>query len=86
METAANPLFLRNVYLEALFKYHVLGETSFPNPGYPPYYDQRFFDTIKQVHERHSLDIRSLTTRQWYQVLLGDQLLMIKEDPSSLVP
>ena len=38
METAANPSFQHNLYHSTLLRYHVLGETSLPNPGLPPYY------------------------------------------------
>ena len=36
LETAANPKFRRNQYHALLFRYHVLEETSLPNPGFPP--------------------------------------------------
>ena len=86
METAANPLFRHNLYHEALYRYHVLGETTLSNPGYPPYYDQNFFDTIKQFRESTTLNVAVLTTKQWYHALLEDQLIMLKDDPPTLAP
>ena len=47
LETSANPKFSHSMYHEILFRYHILGETTLPNPGYPPFYDQDFFNTIK---------------------------------------
>ena len=49
METAANPQFRNNLLHSVLFRYHVLGDTSVPDPGYPPYYPSSFFKAIKQV-------------------------------------
>ena len=42
--TAANPQLEENNKL--CFRYHVLEETSFPVPGYPPYYSSELFATI----------------------------------------
>ena len=36
LETAAHPSFNHSLYHEVLFRYHVLGETSLNDPGYPP--------------------------------------------------
>ena len=43
LETASNPKFRHSLLHEVLFRYHVLGETCLPNPGFLPYYDQNFF-------------------------------------------
>ena len=86
METAANPLFRHNLYHEALYRYHILGETTLTNPGYPPYYDKSFFDIIKQVREKSSLNVAVLSIRQWYHALLEDQLLMLNDDPPTPAP
>ena len=59
-----------------LFKYHVVGETSLPNPGFLPYYDQNLFSTIKHYQDTCTLNISVMTTKQWYQILLEDRVLM----------
>ena len=46
LETSANPKFSHSMYHEVLFRYPILGETTLPNPGYPLFYDQDFFNTI----------------------------------------
>ena len=66
--TSANPL-----YHEVLFNYHVLGDT---NPGYPPFYDHAFFEMIKNYPETSPLNIKVMTKKQWYRVLLEDQVIM----------
>ena len=39
LETTANPNFRHSLFHQLLYRYHVLGETDLPDPGYPPYYD-----------------------------------------------
>ena len=89
IETAANPTFRHSLYHEVLYRYHVLGEVTLPDPGYPPYYDKTFFDTIKHYKDNSTLNISVMTTKQWYQVLLDDQVLMSPADedsPATLLP
>ena len=76
METAAHPHFRHSQYHETLFRYHVLEETSLPDPGYPPYYDQQFFDHIRFVHQNSALNIRVMSIKQWYCLLLEQEVLM----------
>ena len=76
VETSANPKFRHSLYHELLYRYHVLQEVTLPNPGLPPYYDQTFFDTIKHYKENSTLNITTMSTKQWYRMLLEDQVLM----------
>ena len=76
LETASNPKFRHSLLHEVLFRYHVLGETCLPNPGFLPYYDQNFFNTIKHYQDTCPLNISVMTTKQWYQILLEDRALM----------
>ena len=76
LETAANPQFKRNQYHALLFRYHILEETSLPNPGYPPYYSHEFFATIKKVKNETPLNIATMSSSQWYRVLLEDNVTM----------
>ena len=76
LETASNPNFQQNIFHSTLFRYHVLGETSLPNPGTPPYYPPAFFSRIQQVHENSPLNITRMTLKQWYLLLLEDLVLM----------
>ena len=89
LETAANPMFRHSLYHEVLFRYHVLGEVSLPNPGIPPYYDKEFFATIQHYHETSPLNISVMTIKQWYSVLMEDRLLMspaTENTPQLLLP
>jgi hypothetical protein len=76
LETAVNPNFRHNLYHQLLYRYHVLGETDLPNPGYPPYYDQVFFETICHYNQNCPLNISVMSIKQWYQVLVEDNVLM----------
>ena len=70
LETAVCDIFQRNIYHEALFQWHVLDVRTIPNPGLPPYYNNAFFNHIKQVLEEGLLNLKTMTTKIWYQVLL----------------
>ena len=43
IESAVDPKFINNAYHHALYRYHVIGDTTLPNPGYTLYYDEKFF-------------------------------------------
>ena len=89
METACNPAFRHNLLHEILFRYHVLGEVTLPNPGFLPYYDQEFFSTIKHYKQNCPLNITVMSTKQWYRALLEDRVLMQAADngsPQALLP
>ena len=70
LETAVNPTFTRNTYHEALYKWHVEDDRSIINPGIPPYYDQTFFNMIRNVKHEGLLRISTMTTSMWYRVIL----------------
>ena len=76
IETAANPNFQHSLYHESLHRYHVLDDHSLPDPGFPPYYSQGFFNTIRQVHNDSPLDVTRMSLKQWYHLLLEDSVTM----------
>ena len=89
LETAANPKFRHQLLHETLYRYHVLGETSLPNPGFLPYYDKEFFSLLQHYKENCPLNITVLSTRQWYRLLLEDKVLMTpaqENSPATLLP
>ena len=78
LETAAIPKFRHSLLHSNLFRFHVLGDRSIPNPGYLPYYQPSFFNTIKYVHDKTPLNILTMTTRQWVRILTEYGLTMEK--------
>ena len=89
METSCNPHFRHSLYHEMLFKYHVQDDKSIPDPGCPPFYDKAFFNTIRHYHVNSPLNISVLTTRQWYRLLMEDNVLFspaTESSPPSLIP
>ena len=89
METAANPNFRHSLFHEILFRYHVQGEHTLPDPGLCPYYDKEFFATIRHYQESSPMNINVMTTKQWYSALLEDNVLKTETDensPPSLIP
>ena len=76
LETAAIPVFRHSLLHSLLFRFHVLGDTTIPDPGYPPYYPASFFDMIRYVHLETPLNILTMTTGQWARLLTEDGLTM----------
>ena len=76
LETSINPKFRHSLFHEQLFRYHVLGESNLPDPGFTPYYDRDFFDLIIHYKNNSPLNIATMTTKQWYSVLLEDKVIM----------
>ena len=56
LETAISPKFIRNQYHNALFKWHVLGDTTISDPCNSPYYSSasgtgRAAECCQHVHQ-----------------------------------
>ena len=83
LQTACNPQYIRNLYHEVLFRYHVLQDCSLENPGYTPYYDENFFKTLRNYQENLSGSLHSLTIKRWYNLLLDEEVL---KSGDSLIP
>ena len=71
LETAINDKFSRNLYHKALFKWHVLQDRTFEDPGSPPYYPPAFFSLIRQISMEGTHNLSSMTSSQLYKILLG---------------
>ena len=76
LETAIDPNFVNNVFHNALYRWHVLEDRSIKNPGNTPYYSQNFYSSIKQVVQEGLLNISGMTTKQWYRVLVENNVTM----------
>ena len=89
LETAVNPNYRHSLYHEQLYRFHILHEHCLPDPGFTPYYDKGFFELIRHYKETSPMNISVMSTKQWYSILLEDQLLMspaTEDDPASLIP
>ena len=71
-----NPKFRHSLLHSILFRFHVLGDNTVPNPGFPPYYPESFFDTIRRVHLETPLDVATMSIKEWTQVLTEENLTM----------
>ena len=74
LQTAANPRFRQSLYHNCLYRYYCLGELDMPKPDLPPYYNQSFFDTIKNVIENTPLNPVHMSLKQWYNYLLEEEI------------
>ena len=70
LETAVNPNFKTNLYHQALYQWHVEDDHSIPDPGRPPYYSEEFFSAIRTVRKEGLLNVKTLSLKCWYKVLL----------------
>lgn len=70
IQTAASKRFRNSLFHSWLYRFHVEGDTSLPDPGYPPYYDQRFFDVIRFVKDKTPLNPVYMSVKEWYLLLL----------------
>ena len=86
METAANPKFKRSLLHSVLFRYHVLDDNSVPDPGYLPYYNESFFETIKHVHLETPLNVTTMSTSEWVRILTEDGLTMDRAEFRKYIP
>jgi hypothetical protein len=68
------------MYHELLYRYHVLEDRNISNPGLPPFYNEVFFSTIRQVHTDTALNVATMSESQWYQLLLEDKVTMEVRD------
>ena len=85
METSANPKFQHSMLHEGMYRYHVLEEKTIPDPGFTPYYNSDFFSLIQHYQKNSSIDIATLTTKQWYSQLLKDMVLCVPST-ENLIP
>ena len=74
LETAINPKFITNLFHCALYRWHVLNDRSIFDPGNTPYYSKDFFSAIRQVVEEGLLNVAKMSTKQWYQVLMENNV------------
>ena len=61
LETACNPKFCHSLYHELVFRYNVLEDRSLSKPTFPPSYNEKFFITIRKVHQDPSLNLAIMT-------------------------
>ena len=89
LQTATNPRFMESLLHNHLYRYHILEEHHLPNSGYPPYYTETFFNTIKKVKNETTLNTVHMTMKQWYRYLLEENVTMKdvdEEGRKELVP
>ena len=73
LELSTSTKFRTSPYYKAIDEVNILDNDAITNPGYPPFYTQHFFDTIKAA--RKDGMVESWSSRQWYQFLLERNVL-----------
>ena len=83
METAANPAFRQNLFHNLLYRTYVLEDESILRPPpMPPYFSASFFNNIRWVKENTPLNVATITTAQWYRVMLEQEVTMVQGNGS----
>ena len=76
LETAVNPKFIKNHYHNALFRWHVLDDKTCNEPRNCPYYSSDFYSSIRQMVQDRLMNIATMSTKQWYLVLMENNITM----------
>ena len=77
LETAVNPSFSHSLYHSLLFRAHVLKDDTV-SVCTPPYYSDSFFKSIRWVEENTPLNVATMSTTQWYRVLVEQEVTMVE--------
>ena len=82
LDLAANPMYVKSLYLNAIYRVYVLKENlSAPPP--PPYYSTSFFETIIGASNAGNC-IEKMTVKQWYNFLIETHVT--NDHEQSLLP
>ena len=57
LSQAISPLYKHNMFYNTLYRWYVLEERDFPDPGRPPFYSSAFFSIIKDVKDNTPLNV-----------------------------
>ena len=78
IQTAANPVYRQNLLHSALFRKYVLEEIDVPGvpDTLPPYFTKDLFTIIKKVKSESTLNIITMSERDWTRVLTEDYITM----------
>ena len=57
-----------------------MGDTTVPDPGFLPYYQQSFFDTIRRVYIENPVKVNTMSIKEWSTMLTEENLTMDNTD------
>ena len=75
-----NDTFNNSIYLTEIFRSHVLDESSVPL-NCPPYYNNDFFQTIKDAINL-GMNVSTFSTKQWYNFLIQKDYMYATDEDS----
>ena len=81
--------FQGSLFHSWLYSYHVEEESSLPDPGFTPYYDQAFFQIIRDIKKNSPLNPIHISVKDWYKVLVEKNVTrrdIDEEGRSELIP
>ena len=76
LQTAANPAYCPSLLHSLLFRKYILEEEDVPGvPSQPPpYFSQEMFSIVKKVHEESSINIITMTEKDWSRLLTEEYI------------
>ena len=74
LEPSLIPIFQHNQFHKALYMWHIEGRRDIACPAQPPYYDNNFFASIRQVKEEGLLNLKTMSSGMWYKVLVENNV------------
>ena len=84
METAAHPSYTHSLLHTLLYRYYILQDDSIENPPpIPPYFSASFFSTIRLAKEETPMNVKTMSTAQWYRLLLEQSITMKDTEDNS---
>ena len=89
LQTASGSRFQLSLFHSIMYRYHVEEEAHLPDPGYTPYYTEKFFKIIKNVRQNTPLNPLNMTIKEWYRYLLEENVTrrnLDEEGRSELIP
>ena len=86
IDLAYNPKYLNSLFLNLIYKKHVLGE-DITCPAIPPYFKEcdSFFETIRNAKD-DGRDIINMSTKDWYKYILNIKLFSRVTDDGENTP
>ena len=77
LETAIHPSFSHYLYHNLLYRANMLGDETI-SVSSPPYFSAQLLDSIKWVEDNTPLNGTTMTTAEWYRVLVEKEITMIE--------
>ena len=70
--------------MHTIDRWHVENDRSFPTPATSPYLSDEIFANIRQVKDEGIISVSTLSSGNWYRVLLENNITMVINEDGNL--